>query len=155
MISVQTEDFNIALEYLRLRERAGDAGAIVTFTGLVREIYDHCNADTERIQTLNLEHYPGMTEKALQSIVDAANKKWALLSTRVIHRVGSLEPSDQIVFVGTASAHRQNAFDATRFIMDYLKSEAPFWKKQTTESREEWIESRQSDADALETWQDP
>ena len=155
MISIQTEDFNIALEYLRLRERAGDAGAIVTFTGLVREIYDHCNADAERIQTLNLEHYPGMTEKALQSIVDAANKKWALLSTRVIHRVGSLEPSDQIVFVGTASAHRQNAFDATRFIMDYLKSEAPFWKKQTTESREEWIESRQSDADALETWQDP
>ena len=155
MISVQTEDFNIAHEYLRLRERAGDAGAIVTFTGLVREIYDHCNADAERIQTLNLEHYPGMTEKALQSSVDAANKKWALLSTRVIHRVGSLEPSDQIVFVGTASAHRQNAFDATRFIMDYLKSEAPFWKKQTTESREEWIESRQSDADALETWQDP
>ena len=155
MISVQTEDFNIALEYLRLRERAGDAGAIVTFTGLVREIYDHCSADTERIQTLNLEHYPGMTEKALQSIVDAANEKWALLSTRVIHRVGSLKPSDQIVFVGTASAHRQNAFDATRFIMDYLKSEAPFWKKQSTEEGEEWIESRQSDAEALETWQEP
>ena len=135
MISVQTEDFNIALEHLKLRVRAGDAGAIVTFTGLVREIHDHCNADAEKIRTLNLEHYPGMTEKALQSIVDAANEKWTLLSTRVIHRVGSLEPSDQIVFVGTASAHRQNAFDATRFIMDYLKSEAPFWKKQTTKSR--------------------
>ena len=155
MISIQTEDFNIALEYLRLRERAGDAGAIVTFTGLVREIYDHGNPSAEKIQALTLEHYPGMTEKALQSIVDEANEKWVLLSTRVIHRVGSLEPSDQIVFVGTASAHRQNAFDATRFIMDYLKSEAPFWKKQSTEEGEEWIESRQSDAEALETWQEP
>ena len=155
MISVQTEDFNIAQEYLELRERAGDAGAIVTFTGLVREIYDHGNPGAEKIQSLTLEHYPGMTEKALQSIVDAANEKWALLSTRVIHRVGSLEPSDQIVFVGTASAHRQNAFDATRFIMDYLKSEAPFWKKQSTEKGEEWIESRQSDTDALETWLEP
>ena len=155
MISVQTEDFNIAQEYLELRERAGDAGAIVTFTGLVREIYDHGNLGAEKTQSLTLEHYPGMTEKALQSIVDAANEKWALLSTRVIHRVGSLEPSDQIVFVGTASAHRQNAFDATRFIMDYLKSEAPFWKKQSTEKGEEWIESRQSDTDALETWLEP
>ena len=154
MISIQTQDFNIAEEYLELRERAGDAGAIVTFTGLVREIYDHGNPSAEKIQALTLEHYPGMTEKALQSIVDEANEKWVLLSTRVIHRVGSLEPSDQIVFVGTASAHRQNAFDATRFIMDYLKSEAPFWKKQSTEEGEEWIESRQSDAEALETWQE-
>ena len=154
MISVQTEDFDIAAEYQYLREQAGDAGAIVTFTGLVREIYDHDNSAAEKIQSLTLEHYPGMTEKALQSIVDAANQKWTLLSTRVIHRVGPLQPTDQIVFVGTASAHRQNAFDAARFIMDYLKSEAPFWKKQSTDSGDEWIESRQSDAEALESWQE-
>ncbi len=154
MISVQVEDFNIADEHQQLRERAGDAGAIVTFTGLVREIYEHGDAGLEKIQTLTLEHYPGMTEKALKSIIDAANEKWTLLSTRVIHRVGALKPSDQIVFVGAASAHRQNAFDAARFIMDYLKTEAPFWKKQTTENSEEWIESRQSDIDALEVWQE-
>ena len=153
MISVQVEDFNIADEHQQLRERAGGAGAIVTFTGLVREIYDHGDADLEKIQTLTLEHYPGMTEKALKSIIDAANEKWTLLSTRVIHRVGVLRPSDQIVFVGAASAHRQNAFDAARFIMDYLKTKAPFWKKQTTENSEQWIESRQSDTDALEVWQ--
>ena len=155
MISVQVEDFNIADEHQQLRERAGDAGAIVTFTGLVREIYDHGDADLEKIQTLTLEHYPGMTEKALKSIIDAANEKWTLLSTRVIHRVGVLRPSDQIVFVGAASAHRQNAFDAARFIMGYLKTEAPFWKKQITENSEQWIESRQSDTDALEVWQAP
>ena len=153
MISVQTENFDIAQEYQHLRELAGDPGAIVTFTGLVREMYDHDNSDREKIQSLTLEHYPGMTEKSLQAIVDTANEKWTLLATRVIHRVGPLKPADQIVFVGTASAHRQNAFDAARFIMDYLKSEAPFWKKQATASGDEWIESRQSDADAIESWQ--
>ncbi|MDD9890975.1 MAG: molybdenum cofactor biosynthesis protein MoaE [Gammaproteobacteria bacterium] len=152
MISVQTDDFEIAKEYAQLRITAGDAGAIVTFTGLVREIYDHDNAAGEKIQSLFLEHYPGMTEKSLQTIVTRANDKWDLLATRVIHRVGVLQPSDQIVFVGTASAHRQNAFDAARFIMDFLKSEAPFWKKQVTESSTEWVESRQTDAEAIETW---
>ncbi|NKB31756.1 MAG: molybdopterin synthase catalytic subunit MoaE [Pseudomonadales bacterium] len=154
MISVQADDFDIAHEYELIRKRAGDAGAIVTFTGLVREVYDHGETESEKIQSLFLEHYPGMTEKSLQSIVDTANEKWSLLDTRVIHRVGALNPNDQIVFVGTASAHRQNAFDAARFIMDFLKSEAPFWKRQATESGVEWIESRQSDADAIDTWKD-
>ncbi len=152
MISVQTDDFNIAQEYEQLRVAAGDAGAIVTFTGLVREIYDHDRASGAKIQSLFLEHYPGMTEKSLHTIVADANNKWDLLATRVIHRVGALKPSDQIVFVGTASAHRQNAFDGARFIMDFLKSEAPFWKKQATESSTEWVESRQTDAEAIETW---
>jgi molybdopterin synthase catalytic subunit len=154
MISVQEEDFNVGTEYEQLKAAAGDAGAIVTFTGLVREIYDHGDDRAEPIQSLYLEHYPGMTEKSLQTIIDSANNKWELLGVRVIHRIGELKPSDQIVFVGTCSAHRQSAFDAARYIMDFLKSEAPFWKKQKTAVDSEWVESRSSDADAIQSWQD-
>lgn len=153
MISVQTSDFDIGVEYDALREAAGDAGAIVTFTGLVREVYDHLDCNAEKIETLYLEHYPGMTEQSLERIVETAQGKWELLATRVIHRVGELKAKDQIVFVGTASAHRQDAFDAACFIMDYLKSEAPFWKKQSTANESHWVESRQSDADAIANWE--
>tara|TARA_Y100000588_G_C13982290_1_gene807745 strand:+ start:231 stop:698 length:468 start_codon:yes stop_codon:yes gene_type:complete len=152
MISVQTKDFNIENEYRRLRIDAGDAGAIVTFTGLVREIYDDNEHKGEKVKTLFLEHYPEMTENSLQSIVDAASVKWEVLAVRVIHRIGALKPQDQIVFVGVASMHRQDAFDATSFIMDFLKSEAPFWKKQSTESHSKWIEVRTSDTDAVKSW---
>ena len=162
MISIQTADFSLDEEYQKLRERAGDAGAIVTFTGLVREIYDSGSKATGRlkgnregkINTLYLEHYPGMTEKSLQQISDQAANKWALLATCIIHRVGQLSAKDQIVFVGTASAHRQDAFESAQFMMDYLKSNAPFWKKQRSESGSVWIESKQSDTDALDRWQD-
>ena len=99
-----------------------------------------------------LEHYPGMTEKHLQAIEDDAKSKWKLLATRIIHRVGELNPKDQIVFVGTASAHRQDAFDAAQYMMDYLKNNAPFWKKQSSASGGQWIESKQSDHEALERW---
>lgn len=153
MISVQVNDFNVGAEYESLRRAAGDAGAIVTFSGLVREIYEQDESDAEKIETLYLEHYPGMTEKSLERIVGAAHDKWKLLATRVIHRVGELKAKDQIVFVGAASAHRQDAFDAACFIMDYLKSEAPFWKKQATSSSSNWVESRQSDADAIADWE--
>ena len=154
MISVQNEDFDPGEEYSKLREDAVDAGGIVSFTGLVREFYDSNSSEDEKVQSLFLEHYPGMTEKCLEQICDDARHRWPLLSVRVIHRVGELAPGDQIVFVGTASAHRQAAFDAARFIMDYLKSKAPFWKKQKSGDSSEWVASRDSDETALEEWQD-
>jgi len=154
MISIQKEDFDVGNEYKLLKIKAGDAGAIVIFTGLVREIYNLDNQCVEPVKSLYLEHYPGMTEKSLQAIIGKANDKWTLLGTRIIHRIGELRPSDQIVFLGTSSTHRQNAFDAAQFIMDHLKSEAPFWKKQSSKLSSEWVESRVSDTDALDSWRD-
>ena len=157
MITVQQADFDLAAEYKGLREDAGDAGAIVTFTGLVREFYmpDADEALTGgSIQTLYLEHYPGMTEKSLQDIVAQAESQWPLLGTRIIHRIGKLHPGDQIVMVATASSHRHAAFEAAEFIMDYLKSHAPFWKKQSSATSSDWISSRSSDSEALKRWQD-
>lgn len=159
MISIQTEDFDLGREQAELRIAAGDAGAIVTFTGLVREVYDQTASEggseskNESVVALTLEHYPGMTEKCLQDIADQANARWRLLATRIIHRIGRLQAQDQIVLVATASAHRQDAFDAAQFIMDYLKSNAPFWKKQETPNGSEWVDSRQSDNDAIARWQ--
>lgn len=153
MISIQTEDFDMAAEYAELRRKAGDAGAIVTFTGLVRELYE-AGDDDSKIQSLTLEHYPGMTEKSLEEIIASAEQRWTLLAVRVIHRVGRLEPNQQIVFVGTASSHRGHAFEAARYIMDFLKSRAPFWKKQETGQGSHWVEARESDAEALDSWQD-
>lgn len=154
-ISVQTEPFDLAVEYDALRERAGDAGAIVTFTGLVREIYGQSDAGATQqspVQCLFLEHYPGMTEKCLQDILAQAQQQWPLLAARIIHRVGELLPGDQIVLVATASAHRHAAFESAQFMMDYLKSKAPFWKKQSSAEGTVWVESRQSDAEAIERW---
>jgi molybdopterin synthase catalytic subunit len=156
MISIQNQDFSIADEYAALRRRAGDAGAIVTFTGLVREIYDVSAEGSEPIpvRSLFLEHYPGMTERCLQEIQQQAEAKWPLLATRIIHRVGELHGKDQIVLVATASAHRHAAFEAAEFIMDYLKSKAPFWKQQKTATSSVWVESRDSDKVAIDRWQD-
>ena len=152
-ISVQTEDFDIGYEYQQLREQAGDCGAIVTFTGLVREIYDaQAEGTAEKIQTLTLEHYPGMTEKSLAEIAAQAEAQWPLLAIRIVHRVGELHPNSQIVLVATASSHRQAAFDGAQFMMDYLKSKAPFWKKQHSSSGTNWVQSRESDADAIKRW---
>jgi molybdopterin synthase catalytic subunit len=157
MISVQTEDFDVEAEYAALRHRAGDAGAIVLFTGLVRELYgteSHDSQGSDKTQRLFLEHYPGMTEKQLGSISEQASKQWPLLGVRIIHRVGELYPGDQIVLVAAASRHRRAAFESADFIMDFLKSRAPFWKKQTSLSESRWVESRKSDIDALKRWQD-
>lgn len=154
MILIQQDDFEVGVEYQALRESAGDSGAIVTFCGLVRELYDEKQEDGERVESLYLEHYPGMTEKSLQAIEDEAHSKWRLLATRIIHRVGELKPGEQIVFAGAASAHRQDAFDAAQFIMDFLKKNAPFWKKQSSAADSHWVESRQSDSDAVKRWQD-
>ena len=157
MIYVQTEDFSVEAEYAALRRRAGDAGAIVLFTGLVRELYGKESKDSEdsgKTQRLFLEHYPGMTEKQLGSILQQASKRWPLLGVRIIHRIGELYPGDQIVLVASASRHRQAAFESADFIMDFLKSRAPFWKKQTSLSETRWIESRKSDIDALKRWRE-
>jgi len=153
MLSVQNSDFDAAELYRQLRAEATNAGAIVTFSGLVREFYESASPGEEpAVQALVLEHYPGMTEKALSEIVQQARSRWDVLAWRVIHRVGELHAGDQIVYVGIASTHRGDAFAAAEFIMDYLKTRAPFWKKQRTEAESQWIESRSADEQARARW---
>ncbi|CEO38642.1 molybdopterin synthase catalytic subunit MoaE [Photobacterium kishitanii] len=146
MISVQHDDFSVADEYAKLSQ-GNEAGAVVTFIGKVR---DFNQGDT--VTGLSLEHYPGMTEKALQEIVVQARSRWPLLQTRVIHRVGDLDLGDQIVFVGVTSAHRGAAFEACEFIMDYLKTRAPFWKKEQTPLESRWVDARETDNSAADRW---
>ncbi|WP_394239991.1 molybdopterin synthase catalytic subunit MoaE [Vibrio astriarenae] len=145
-ISVQAADFSVGDEYQALAQGTA-AGAVVTFVGKVRDM----NLGDE-VTGLSLEHYPGMTEKALAEICDQAEQRWPLLDIRVIHRVGDLDIGDQIVFVGVSSAHRGAAFEACEFVMDYLKTKAPFWKKERTSNSTRWVESRDSDAKAAERW---
>ena len=153
MLSVQNSDFDAAELYRQLRTEATNAGAIVTFSGLVREFYESASPGKEpAVQALVLEHYPGMTEKALLEIVQQARSRWDMLAWRVIHRVGELHAGDQIVYVGIASTHRGDAFAAAEFIMDYLKTRAPFWKKQRTAAETQWIESRSVDEQARARW---
>ena len=148
MICIQEQDFNQQVEYERLRQKTS-VGAIVTFTGLVRDINQG-----EAVSDLALEHYPGMTEKSLQSIIEQAKQRWRIIDYTVVHRVGQLKVSDQIVFVGVASQHRGEAFAACEFIMDYLKTAAPFWKKETMENGEtQWVDARETDQTALKKWQ--
>ncbi|MDV5170477.1 molybdopterin synthase catalytic subunit MoaE [Photobacterium rosenbergii] len=147
MISVQFEDFSVAEEYAQLSQGA-DAGAVVTFVGKVRDFNQG-----DAVTGLSLEHYPGMTEKSLEEIVVQARERWPLLKTRVIHRVGDLALGDQIVFVGVTSAHRGAAFEACEFIMDYLKTRAPFWKKEQTPDESRWVDARETDTSAADRWQ--
>lgn len=146
-VSVQTEDFDVGAEIQALADRRTDIGAIVTFTGLVRDM-----AGGEAISDMELEHYPGMTEKALEGIEAEANKRWELQGIRIVHRFGKLAPGAQIVLVATASPHRGAAFEAAEFIMDFLKSRAPFWKKEGTENGGHWVDARDADEDALNRW---
>jgi molybdopterin synthase catalytic subunit len=148
-IRVQTEDFDLGKEVAKLRAGNPKIGAIATFVGLVRDINDGGG-----VSTLTLEHYPGMTEKALADIVAKAQARWDVIGSTVIHRVGEMQPTDQIVLVIVASGHRGDAFAACEFIMDYLKTAAPFWKKERTERGERWVESRDSDDAAARRWQD-
>ncbi|WP_428772030.1 molybdopterin synthase catalytic subunit MoaE [Vibrio sp.] len=145
-VSVQRQDFSLADEYQMLSEGTA-AGAVVTFVGKVRDMNLGDN-----VTGLSLEHYPGMTEKSLGQICDQAEQRWPLQKVRVIHRIGDLDIGDQIVFVGVTSAHRDAAFAACEFIMDYLKTRAPFWKKERTGEQTRWVESRQSDHQAAERW---
>ncbi len=144
-VLITENDFHIQDEINALRKMG--VGAIVTFTGIVR---DH--ADNPDLKAMTLEHYPGMTEEQILLIVNEAQKRWPVTGIRVIHRVGRLAPLDNIVFVGTASAHRQAAFDSAAFVMDYLKTKAPFWKKEETSEGEKWVDARLSDDAALKKW---
>ena len=146
-VRVQTADFDVARELAALRGGDPRVGAVAAFIGTVRDI-----SDGSAVAGLTLEHYPGMTEKALAAIVDEARTRWDILDALVIHRVGPLAPTDQIVLVGVTSAHRGEAFAACEFIMDYLKTRAPFWKKEATPDGARWVEARASDDDAAARW---
>lgn len=147
MIRIQQQDFNQQVEYDRLKSKT-TIGAIVTFTGLVRDINDG-----QAVSDLSLEHYPGMTEKCLFDIIEQAKQRWNIIESTVIHRIGKLSLSEQIVFVGVASQHRGDAFAACEFIMDYLKTKAPFWKKETMQNGEQqWTDARESDQQAISKW---
>ena len=146
-VRVQREDFDLGLEINALRAGRSDIGALVTFSGLVRN-----SADGQPISAMELEHYPGMTEKALGKIEAEARERWSLQASLIIHRSGPLKPGDQIMMVATAAPHRQDAFAAAEFLMDYLKSRAPFWKNETTPDGGTWVDARESDEDALKRW---
>lgn len=144
-ISVQREDFQIADEIRALKGDRTDMGAIVTFTGTVRDI-------NGELKAMTLEHYPGMTEAELGRVADEAEQRWPLVGCRIIHRYGKLEPGDNIVLVITMSAHRHAAFEAADFLMDFLKSRAPFWKMEETAEGGGWVDAKESDSEALKRW---
>jgi molybdopterin synthase catalytic subunit len=149
-VRIQTEDFDIGQELIFMRSVGqGNIGALVSFVGQVRDINDGSS-----VNSLTLEHYPEMTEKALAKIEAEAKSRWVLIDTLIIHRVGTLHAQDQIVLVLVASAHRGDAFSACEFIMDYLKTSAPFWKKEATSHGERWVEAKLSDDVAKERWQE-
>ncbi|WP_166269612.1 molybdenum cofactor biosynthesis protein MoaE [Marinobacter caseinilyticus] len=149
MVIIQTDDFDTTHEYALLRQTGPGTGAIVTFTGLVRD-----RGDCNDVEGLYLEHYPGMTERVIQGLIDQAAQRWSILDARVIHRVGALALSDQIVYVGICSAHRSDGFAACQFIMDALKTTAPFWKKEITREGGHWVEQKASDQQRTEHWLD-
>ena len=148
IIRIQTEDFDVAELNRELLQGRSDIGAIASFIGLVRDLAG------DPLRQMTLEHYPGMTESALRGIAERAQQRWQIADLGIIHRVGALRPSDHIVLVSVLSAHRGDAFDACQFIMDYLKTEAPFWKKEVSEQGEKWVESRASDDQARKKWED-
>ena len=147
-VTVQIEDFDVGAQLNQLRLASPSIGALVSFVGQVRDINDG-----DLINTLTLEHYPGMTESALLAIETEAKSRWDILDSVIIHRVGTLKPLDQIVLVAVVGAHRGEAFKACEFIMDYLKTQAPFWKKEATKQGERWVEAKVSDDLALKQWQ--
>jgi len=147
-VKIQTEDFDIGAEVDALTGGNTGIGAIVTFTGTVRG-----KAGEGAISSMTLEHYPGMTEAELERIEKSAHERWPLQATRIIHRVGELAPGDRIVLVITASAHRHAAFEAADYLMDYLKTSAPFWKKEAgSDGQAEWVDARESDDSAMARW---
>jgi len=146
-ISIQCDDFDAGIEIRNLRSASSSVGAVANFIGVVS---DH--NDGSEVASLTLEHYPGMTEKSIAAIIARANQRWPLLGVRVIHRIGELQRGDQIVFVGVASRHRGAAFSACEFIMDFLKTQAPFWKKERTAQGDRWVDARASDSAATARW---
>lgn len=146
-VKVQTADFDLTTELRRLQAHSSKTGAVVNFVGVVRD-----NSQNTVLQTLELEHYPGMTERTITEIINRAAKRWQLLGALVIHRVGPLQVGDQIVLVAISSLHRGDAFQACEFVMDYLKTEAPFWKKEISAEGESWIDARDVDYKVLDRW---
>ena len=147
-VRVQTADFDAGAEIAALRAGDSRVGAVASFIGTVRDVNDGAG-----VSSMTLEHYPGMTEKALEEICAKARERWDIFDALVVHRHGELKPLDQIVLVAVTSAHRGEAFAACEFIMDFLKTQAPFWKKETTPKGERWVESRESDDEAAARWQ--
>jgi molybdopterin synthase catalytic subunit len=147
-VRVQHDDFDAGAEIARLRGNDPKVGAIASFIGVARDVNDG-----DRVATLSLEHYPGMTERALEEICAQARKRWNIIDILVVHRIGTLKPTDQIVLVVVTSAHRAEAFAACEFVMDYLKTDAPFWKKETTPGGGRWVEARQHDDEARARWE--
>jgi molybdopterin synthase catalytic subunit len=157
-VSIQTDDFDVAKEVLALRSGDQRVGAVCTFIGTVRDRNTNLLVDTTpsaqsgSVLSMELEHYPGMTERAIESMVDEAHRRFDIFGARVIHRIGLLHASDQIVLVAVTSAHRREGFQACEFLMDYLKTQAPFWKKEQTASGAVWVDARVSDDQALSRW---
>ena len=145
-IVIQTKDFDLTTEVELIKSAHSSTGAVVSFIGTVRD------SASESLISLKIEHYPGMTEKSLTSIAQTAREKWELESITIIHRVGTLSIGDQIVLVITSSKHRQEAFDSCNYIMDYLKTDAPFWKKETSDKEEKWVINRSSDEKQKNRW---
>jgi molybdopterin synthase catalytic subunit len=142
-IRIQREDFDVGTEIAALTDGA-DAGAVANFVGLVR--------GDDGLSAMTLEHYPGMTEREIATHVAEARKRWPILAVRIVHRVGKLKPGERIVFVGVASAHRQAAFEAAQFLMDYLKTHAPFWKLEERDGHASWVEAKSADETAVSRW---
>ena len=148
-VSIQTADFDLSAEVAALRAQDPRVGAVCSFVGTVR---DRTPGEPGSIASMELEHYPGMTEKSIEAMIDAAQQRFDIFGARVIHRVGLLAPLDQIVMVAVSSAHRGESFQACEFLMDYLKTQAPFWKKEQTPSGAHWVDARVSDDAALAKW---
>jgi len=146
-VTIQQADFDLSAEVAALRAGDGGVGAVTSFIGTVRD-----RSDGAGVSAMELEHYPGMTERSIEAMIDTALQRFDIRAARVIHRVGLLQPQDQIVLVAVSSAHRGQAFQACEFLMDYLKTEAPFWKKETTPEGARWVDARVSDDDALRRW---
>jgi len=146
-VSIQTQDFNLAAEVDALKKDDKRVGAVCTFTGTVRDRNDGLH-----VSTMELEHYPGMTEKAIEAMIDEALRRFDIFAARIVHRVGLLQPLDQVVMVAVSSAHRGESFKACEFLMDYLKTQAPFWKKEQTPEGERWVDARVTDDAALAKW---
>ena len=146
-VSIQTQDFDVSQELSALRGGDARVGAVCSFLGTVRE-----RNDGSSVASMELEHYPGMTEKSISAMMDEAKQRFDIFAARVIHRVGLLQPEDQIVFVAVTSAHRGESFKACEFLMDYLKTQAPFWKKEVTPEGARWVDARVSDDQALARW---
>jgi molybdopterin synthase catalytic subunit len=147
LVTIQEADFDVAAELAALQDGRQDVGALASFVGCVRG-----GPSEQGVRALTLEHYPGMTERAIEAMVAEADRRFRLLGVRVIHRVGRLEPGARIVLVAVASSHRRDAFEGCEFLMDYLKTHAPFWKKETTPDGERWVDARVADDEALARW---